>query len=286
MEKNPDTAARQGFLHEDFRLFHLRGIPSGQYEPHYHDFYKILVFLEGNINYTIEGRTYSLLPYDILLVDKGQIHMPRALSQKPYERIILYLSPALLDSGGNAEPLSQCFLEAQYRHSGVLRLEHDTRAPLFSLLRRLEEALGDKKEEFAAPLLSRLLCLEFLILLNRICQDPASGFLASGTLDYRISGLLAYIGSHLEEDLSIPQLSEVCFLSPYHMMRLFKEQTGSTIGSYITEKRLLLAREQMAQGTSVTNACFSSGFKSYGSFLRAYKKRFGEAPRRGRKEKL
>ena len=44
---------RQGFLKEDFRLFHLKDKVSPCYEFHYHDFLKIMVLLEGKVNYVI-----------------------------------------------------------------------------------------------------------------------------------------------------------------------------------------------------------------------------------------
>ena len=63
------------------------------------------------------------------------------------------------------------------------------------------------------------------------------------------------------------------------MMRLFKTETGYTIGSYITYRRLLLARDLILSGTPITEACFASGFKDYSTFSRAYKSEFSEAPR-------
>lgn len=275
------SAARKlGFLKEDFRLFHLRDRQPGEYEPHYHDFHKILLFMEGNINYSIEGRTYSLAAGDMVLVEQGMIHRPVPLSSAPYERMILYLSPAFLEAFSTPEsPLTQCFLNSRYRHCAVWRLKEESRLPLSSLLKKLETTL-EEKDRFGSALLSRSLCLEFLVLLNRSCLDPVSATPAQGTLDYRISGLLSHINSHLTEELSIPALSRCCALSSYHMMRLFKEQTGYTIGAYITQKRLLLARDLLAQGKSATEACFQSGFQSYGSFLRAYKQRFQQLPKR------
>ena len=62
------------------------------------------------------------------------------------------------------------------------------------------------------------------------------------------------------------------------MMRLFRKETGTTIYAYLTQRRLMLAREQMAAGMSATDACYSSGFHSYSSFTRAYGKYFGTTP--------
>lgn len=62
------------------------------------------------------------------------------------------------------------------------------------------------------------------------------------------------------------------------MMRKFKEETGFTIHSYITSKRLLFARSLIAQGIPVMKASEQSGFHDYTTFVRAYKKQFGSAP--------
>ena len=59
----------------------------------------------------------------------------------------------------------------------------------------------------------------------------------------------------------------------------FKEQTGYTIGNYLSTKRLLLAKDLIAEGAPITEVCYACGFKNYSTFSRAYKKSFGEAPR-------
>lgn len=74
-------------------------------------------------------------------------------------------------------------------------------------------------------------------------------------------------------------LSARVYLSKYYMMRLFKAETGYTIGKYITYRRLLLARSLILKGVPITQACLSSGFQDYSTFSRAYKTEFQESPR-------
>lgn len=275
---------KTGFLTEDFRFFHLRDEKSPSYPFHYHDFLKIVVLLGGKVRYVIEGRAYTLHPYDIVLVNRGQIHRAEVEEGYPYERMILYLSTGFLNRFSEPEHrLEQCFDTAAYRHSSVLRLDKDGRGRILSLLLKLEQAENEKRKmqkEFASPLLCRLLCLEFLVELNRLSIRDQAQYLATGILDYRVSALLAYIGDHLGEDLSISALSAVSCLSPYHMMRIFKEETGYTIGAYVTEKRLLHAKDLLSQGQSATDACFQSGFSHYSTFLKAYKQHFHCLPKR------
>lgn len=273
-------AEKQGYLNEEFRLFHLRDRERRVYEPHYHDFLKIVILLEGNVNYMVEGRSYTLRPYDVVLVNRGQIHRPEVSEELPYERILLYLSPEFLHRfSEEGASLDRCFEAAAYHHSQVLRLKDEACRTLMSLLKQLEHSQNWQAEEFAGSLYSRLLCLEFLIQLNRCSADSNAQYLPTGVLDYRVSGLISYINEHLEEDLKIERLSALISMSPYHMMRIFKEETGKTIGNYIREKRLMKARDLLTEGVGATHTCYACGFNNYSTFLRAYKQHFTGLPK-------
>ena len=62
---------RRGYLHEDFRLFHLSSALAEDTAFHYHEFHKLVFFLAGRGNYIVEGRTHVLRPYDVVLVRQG-----------------------------------------------------------------------------------------------------------------------------------------------------------------------------------------------------------------------
>ena len=68
-------------------------------------------------------------------------------------------------------------------------------------------------------------------------------------------------------------------MHPSWMMHLFKRETGYTIGKYISEKRLYLANQYIQKGKPLTEVCYLTGFKSYGAFYYAYKKRYGVSPK-------
>ena len=166
MTNSPSTL--QGYLLEDFRLFHLKDLTSRTYSFHHHDFLKIMILLSGNVTYVVEGRSYPLAPWDMVLVDRGQVHRPVVDTAHPYERILLYLSPTFLETYSTKEaPLTRCFETAQYRHSQVLRLSlflkkraplpppPPTLAPFKVLLQKLETNTNFRNDDFAAPLLAK-----------------------------------------------------------------------------------------------------------------------------------
>ncbi|MDP4091711.1 MAG: AraC family ligand binding domain-containing protein, partial [Bacillota bacterium] len=75
MELNMDgSSVKKGYLNNDFRVFHLKDQKDMDFEFHYHDFYKIIIFISGKVTYLIEGKAYELMPFDILFINKNDIH--------------------------------------------------------------------------------------------------------------------------------------------------------------------------------------------------------------------
>ena len=61
-----------GYLTTDFKMFHLKDEEMRSFHYHYHDFHKILILLNGDVTYCIEGRSYDLKKNDIVLVHAGK----------------------------------------------------------------------------------------------------------------------------------------------------------------------------------------------------------------------
>ena len=98
-----ETYEKKGYLYSDFRLFYLTDTASKEFEYHYHDFDKITIFLKGNVQYTIEGKSYQLQPYDIVLVSHNDIHKLNVQDSEPYERIVVYISPEFINTYQTAD---------------------------------------------------------------------------------------------------------------------------------------------------------------------------------------
>lgn len=267
-----------GYLTTSFKMFHIKDTARKEFHYHYHDFHKILILLSGDVTYCIEGHTYDLLPNDIVLVNAGEVHKPVIHSDAPYERIIIYVSPDFLDEYREEKnDLTLCLRQARTEQSHVLRLPSSIGGRLGTAIRELDHSLRDT--DYANELYHRIRFLEFMIQLNRAALHGHVEYIGDSTSNDKILSVLSYLNEHLTEDIRIDELSARFFLSRYYLMHTFKEQTGYTIGNYISTKRLFLARELIAGGTPITDVCYACGFRNYSTFSRAYKKSFGESPR-------
>lgn len=268
---------KKGYLYDDFRMFHLKEEKPEEVPFHYHDFYKILIFISGNVNYIVEGKSYKLKPYDIVLVNRNEIHRPEVDTSEGYERIVFYISREYLEKHKTEQyDLAACFEAALKQESCVANLSAMLNTRVMEIVSQIEE--NGKQERYAGGLYANVLFMELLILLNRACVEGECSFRHTVVYNRKMIDLLQYINGHLCEELSIDELAEHIYISKYHMMRQFKDATGYTIHQYITEKRVLRAKSMMQAGISATQACYACGFKDYSTFSRAFKNRMEKSP--------
>ena len=265
----------RGYLLENFRLFHLKDTAGMRPEPHYHAFCKLLLLKSGSGGYTVDGQRYALEAGDVVLIGDRRVHCPEFAQGTLYERVIVYIDPAFLHSHST----SDCDLEALFKDSerAVLRPDAAERERLFALADELEAELAG--EDYGREIGSRSMLLRLLVELGRSIRHGGSRqpkpMVPS---DPRIRSLLEYIDGHLTELPDVDGLAERVYLSKYHLMRLFRKETGESLYGYISRRRLQAARELIGSGVSVTDACYRVGYGSYSAFFRAYVKQFGVSP--------
>ena len=271
---------KRGYLNEDFRLFHLKDSRAQKLDYHYHEFDKLIFFLGGKVSYTIEGVTYFLKPWDVLLVQHNMIHKPVIDPAEPYERVVVWLGREWISAHSDPEEgLDTCFDSARERGFHLLRTDAERRLYYMNVISQLEESL--RSEEFGARRLSDALCQQLLIGVNRdvLRYRTAQEEKDSYRMDPKMEEVIRYISAHLEEDLSVDALAKQFYLSRYYLMHRFKDVTGYTLHQYISQKRLLLAGELIRRGVPVMKAAEQAGYTEYSTFLRAFQSTFHMSPR-------
>lgn len=265
--------AKRGYLLENFRLFHLQSTQHAQVDFHYHEFCKLLLLVSGRGAYVVDGQRYHLQPGDAVFVGSRSIHRPELELGVPYERVIIYISPEFLLKESAADcDLLQAF-SGERGH--VLRLKDGKK--VFALAAALEKELSG--QEYGRTILSNAMLLRLLVELERnFRQADAQDLRPAEPKNPRVLEIMRYIDANLAEDLDIDLLAERFYISKYHMMRQFHKETGFTIHNYLSQRRLIHARELIGGGMRATEACYRSGFRSYSSFTRAYGKYFGTTP--------
>ena len=116
---------KRGYLKEDFRLFHLKDSRAQKVDYHYHAFDKLILLLRGKVTYVVEGVTYFLQPWDLLLVGHDLIHRPIIDPAEPYERVVIWLGREWL--GRRSDPT--CCASTQSGGSTICSASSSWRRP-------------------------------------------------------------------------------------------------------------------------------------------------------------
>lgn len=273
-----DINNKVGYLNDNFKIFHIRDKKDIKFEYHHHDFSKIVILIDGDLTYYIEGKAYILKPWDILFVNKNEIHKPVVNPNKYYERIVIWLNPDFMAkyAQGNND-LLKCFEVAVKNNYNLLRLNMKSIEIIKNLIQDIQNC--NNSNEFGSEILKESLFVQLMVLMNRLfLNSDKNRDIEDIQYDKTIEGVLNYINSNLENDLSIDTIASEFFISKYYLMRKFKNQIGSSIHNYVVQKRLMLARSLISDGLSMSSVCSRCGFNDYSSFVRAFKKVYGVSP--------
>ena len=89
-----------------------------------------------------------------------------------------------------------------------------------------------------------------------------------------------FLNAHIRSNLQLEQITSVVHLSPYHLCRVFKQNTGMTLHQYVKRLRLFNAAEQMLENPTarLDLLALDYGFSNHGNFSTAFRQTFGLNP--------
>lgn len=276
---------RQSMNNDSFEVFHNFTNQVVPVAPHVHDFYEVLLFLRGNVNYVVDGRGYKLRQGDIVITNSMEVHRPIINDSSSYDRFVVWINPQLLinitEQMSPDFALYHCFEGSQSSHCNLLHPDSSSFAHLVQLLDRIIQAQAIAAKQALNPgdeLLQRLLLLEFLVLLNQAYRGLEHDSVTDVVSDPTVNEIISHINQHLSDDLSIEGLSALFNLNRFYLMRLFQRVTGLRLHQFIVQKRLSFAKKLMLQGRKPSQAAFEAGFNDYSNFSRSFRSHYGHPP--------
>ena len=276
-QKTHEYITRQYMLTSDYEIFHYTSKDLSGVSLHHHDFYECYLFLSGNVTYLIEGKSYPLTPGDIVLVNSKELHQASINSKdSAYDRFVLWLNPSFIrDLSTEAMDLTRCF-ESPSRKN-VLRVEYEWQQNLRILMNKLISL--ERFQGVGQELLYRSYITELMVYINNLTFSEEVRLDVEVERSNLIEQILEYIDAHIEEDITVDELSEYTYLSKFHLSREFKKHTGTTLHRYILQKKLIAAKELILQDIPITLVYEQSGFGDYSNFFRAFKNEYGMTPK-------
>ncbi|NLW12454.1 MAG: AraC family transcriptional regulator, partial [Clostridiaceae bacterium] len=193
---------RQVMVNDDFEFYHFENREPVAVDYHDHDFYEVFLFLSGNVDYVIEGRTYSLRPGDILITGVQELHKPVIRQGRTYERYVIWLQQDFIHQlSSETANLAACFEDATDRHYRLIRPDSDLQRQILQHFVRLSLTYGGR--EYGSDLLALAYLTELLVNLNRAYFDTSNQIMLDVIENEKINQIVEYINQHLGDDLSL-----------------------------------------------------------------------------------
>jgi AraC-like DNA-binding protein len=248
---------------------------------HSHDFLEMAFILSGVGKYRIEESIYSVSEGDLIIFNPGVRH--QALCCPDVELPTTEFFVGFSDIRISGYPAN--FLPVS-GEAYVLHTTGDLRQRLFKICSSMEaEKAACRQGRYF--MLKAYLIQMLLFVLREQCEplEKKSGYaFESANKKYVVEQIVNYFEDHYNEKISLDQIAENMYLSPFYISRIFKSETGDTPIRHLINIRLEKAKELLEGGYegSIQEIAALVGYDDAYHFSKLFKKRYGISPSRTR----
>ncbi|MDH1631227.1 AraC family transcriptional regulator [Pseudomonas mosselii] len=235
------------------------------YDPHWHDSFLVGVTEQGVQQFNCRRQRHNSTPGQVFVLEPGDLHDGHAPTREGFTYSTLYLDANWLETE----------LRALFEHapSGALpsfgTLLHQDPRLAVATARAFETVHHNDLRIVRQTSLDDLLaCLTgHLHWRKRLDPDPRLPLCAQVARDY--------LHAHLDQDIGLVELAQVCGVDRFRLTRAFKAAFGLAPHAYLIQLRLARARRRLALGETPASVATSLGFADQSHlgrwFRRAYR---------------
>ena len=100
-----------------------------------------------------------------------------------------------------------------------------------------------------------------------------------------VETVMNYLDNHYSEDIGRSDLSNLVFLSPDHLSRIFKKETGLSLMQYVTKKRICAACDLLKEShMPINKIALLVGYSNFAYFSKIFRETTGMSPVNYRKK--
>ena len=116
------------------------------------------------------------------------------------------------------------------------------------------------------------------LILDEICQEPMTRLFLPMPDNPRLLRVCRFVLSNLAESGDLDAWADIAGMSRRTMTRLFRDETGLSLGAWRQQARLVTACARLSEGCSVAQAACEVGYDSPSAFTALFQRVFGTTP--------
>jgi AraC-like DNA-binding protein len=241
---------------------------------HYHNSYELYYVVKGERDYFVGDQFFKAYNNNIVLVPQG---IPHRTAGKGATRILIHFTDEFLLNFFSEEIINNLLLAYQPTVLTPSKEENEELQILFKKMIAEYEKIENKSDIKSYTATS--IPLFVFELLHRLRYGNFSQT-NDTTSDKRINEIVRYINENFASIESIDDVSELFFISKYHLCRTWKKNLGISLISYINMIKIRSAC-RMIENTDekITDIAMRCGFNSSAYFCKVFKEEIGCSPR-------
>ena len=258
-------------------IININKFRDRNHPPHVHDFIEIAYMLGGESTQYIDGNKYEFHHGQLLFINFGQVH---SFDVKRGTKIIdvlidpAWISEKLINTNNAFEILSlssfSSFSKSVNQNVSLVTFDRNERKTIESILNMMAHEQKNKGVNYEVAL--RSLTTLLLTHIFRKMTGTQSGFFLSPEF-------LQFIRENCNKQLTLSELSRMCFYNPSYFSRMFTKHYGITLTDFIQNSRFDLACKLLENPElSTDEIAVKSGFGSKSTLYKIFREKTGLTP--------
>lgn len=250
---------------------------SEELGEHYHESYEFTMFSNPQTCLGIDKAKLQVSTNTLVQINSGQSHGPKGEACKQR------MSGILIDKAYLHDIAHQVYSNSDFYFESIASYEY---TEIYVLMKKIIEEAGAMQTGHLFML--DVLSTQMAILLLRHAKN-CKLIGKHNDKPYKKNGVekvIEYFKEHYDDNsYSFLEVADIANLSPYHLIRAFKLQTGKTPYEYLVELKINKAMELLKNKRyTVTEICYLCGFNNHSHFTTIFKRKVGMTPTEYRKE--
>ncbi len=258
----------------------VRDIDEDSY--HSHDHLELAFMLSGAGKYQIEGEMYEVREGDLIILNPGVKHQALLSEHSTVPTTEFFVGFSDIQIPGYPHN----YLPAP-DGGHIIHTTGEFRQKISRVCAAMENESIFYKEGRYFMLKAYLMQL-ILLVIREQCQAVSpvgSCSFESVNKKYVVEKIVQYFEEHYNEKISLDQIAENMYLSPFYISKIFKSEIGDTPIRYLINIRLEKAKMLLESGdsSSIQEIAGMVGYDDAYHFSKLFKKRYGISPSQARK---
>lgn len=241
---------------------------------HCHPKHELFYMINGNTNYMIDGKRYSLQSGEMVFIPKDTMHTMT-------NKMDIYNERLLLSFDDDIFPEEYKSYIAHWSYHNLIYIPPKHMHEVEKIFQIIESEYKNRRSHYEQMI--NLCILQLFMLIDRYHTNPPKP--VSDETNLLVNNIAKYIQTNFQSNINLDSLCETFTISKSYLSRRFKSVFGIGINDYITYIRLLHA-EKLLRTTDypITQIATECGYSDSNYFSTAFKKFKGMTARQFRQE--